>query len=60
MSRIKENRGGNKVKRPVPAMPPIKGQREYGVVVQKVLRGEAEVGNKVVVIAIAYDGTRSG
>ena len=35
MSRIKENRGGNKVKRPVPAMPPIKGQREYGVVVQK-------------------------
>ena len=34
MSRIKENRGGNKVKRPVPAMPPIKGQREYGVVVQ--------------------------
>ena len=33
-----------------PAMPPIKGLREYGVVAQKVLRGEAEVGNKVVVI----------
>lgn len=33
-----------------PAMPPIKGLREYGVVARKVLRGEAEVGNKVVVI----------
>lgn len=33
-----------------PAMPPIKGLREYGVVAQKVLRGEVEVGNKVVVI----------
>lgn len=33
-----------------PAMPPIKGLREYGVVAQKVLRGEAQTGDKVVVI----------
>lgn len=33
-----------------PAMPPIKGLREYGVVAQKVLRGETQTGDKVVVI----------
>lgn len=42
-----------------PAMPPIPGLKEYGVIAHKILRGEMQAGNKTVVIGGGLVGSET-